>query len=175
LDLRFLVHAQHERPVRWIEVEADHIPDLVDKGRVTRQLEGLLPMGLQPESAPDARHHGLAQPHVLGHAAGGPVRGGRRLGLQGQSDEVLDLIIAHPTGRTGAGRIAQTIQAVGQETLTPGDDTLPADAEPLGNGGVGGARIGTGEHNAGSHRDILMGASPANKGLQGPPLCWREG
>lgn len=159
LNLRLLVHAQHQRPLRWIEVEPDHIPDLVDKGRIPRQLEGLLPVGLQPERAPDARHHGLAQSHVRGRAAGGPVSGGRRLGFQGRSNEVLDLIIADPARRAGAGRIAQSLQAMAQEALAPGDDALPADAEPLRNGRVGGVRIRTGEHDPRLCRDLLMGAS----------------
>ncbi len=88
---------------------------------------------------------------------------------------MLDLIIADPAWRPGAGRIAQTIQAMGQEALSPGDDALPADAEPLGNGRVGGVRIGTGEYDPGSHRHILMGASPTNQRLQGLLLFWGEG
>jgi hypothetical protein len=64
---------------------------------------------------------------------------------------------------------------VGREALALGDDALPADAEPVGNGGVGGVRISTGEHNAGSHRHILMGASPANQGLKGFQLHCGEG
>jgi hypothetical protein len=59
---------------------------------------------------------------------------------------------------------------VGQEALSPGDNALSADAKPLGNGRVGGVRISAGEHNPGSHRHILMGASPTNQGLYGLPL-----
>jgi hypothetical protein len=54
------------------------------------------------------------------------------LGLQGQSNEALDLVISDPPRCTGARGIAQAIQAVGQETLAPSDDALPADAKPLG-------------------------------------------
>lgn len=109
LDLRFFVHSMHQRAIRWIVVEANDIPDLVDKGRITRQLQRLLPTQLQAKGVPDARHHGLAQPHVLGHAAGGPMRGGGRLVFWIQCDEAFVLVIAHPSRRTGAGRIAQAL------------------------------------------------------------------
>jgi hypothetical protein len=36
-----------------------------------------------------------------------------RLRFQGQGDEVLDLVIADPARRPGAGRIAQAFQAMG--------------------------------------------------------------
>lgn len=37
----FRVDCQHQRPVRWVNIEADHIADLVHKLRVGGQLPGL--------------------------------------------------------------------------------------------------------------------------------------
>jgi hypothetical protein len=59
-------------------------------------------MWLQANGAPSTRYHGLAQPHLLGHAAGRPVSGVRGLSFQSHGDEVLDLIIADPVWRPGA-------------------------------------------------------------------------
>ena len=47
LHLSFLVNAQHHCFVRGIEVEADDISDLLDKERISRDLEVLLPVGLE--------------------------------------------------------------------------------------------------------------------------------
>jgi hypothetical protein len=47
LALAFLVTAQHQGFLRWVEVEPDHIPELRLESRVIRQLEGLQPMRLQ--------------------------------------------------------------------------------------------------------------------------------
>ena len=54
LYLAFLVDAQHQRPVRRIEIEADDIAHLLDKMRIGRQLEAARQVGLQAEGAPDA-------------------------------------------------------------------------------------------------------------------------
>jgi hypothetical protein len=47
LHLGFLVHAQHHCFVRGIQEKADDISDLLDKERISRYLEVLLPMGLE--------------------------------------------------------------------------------------------------------------------------------
>jgi hypothetical protein len=51
LDLGLLVHAQRQRPIRWVEIEPNNVADLVDEERIARELEGLPAMGLQRESA----------------------------------------------------------------------------------------------------------------------------
>src|SRR5262249_8327662 len=47
LDLALLVDAQHQRPVRRIQVQPDNVPDLLNEQGVFRQLEGLGAMRLQ--------------------------------------------------------------------------------------------------------------------------------
>ena len=54
LDLRFLVDAQHQGSVGWVEVEPDNVAHLIDEQRVRGQLEGLDAMRLQAEGTPDA-------------------------------------------------------------------------------------------------------------------------
>ena len=53
LDLALLVDRQHQRFLRWIEVEAHHVLDLSGEVRVTRELEGLHQMRLEAVRAPD--------------------------------------------------------------------------------------------------------------------------
>lgn len=47
LNLRLLVHAEHERLVGRAEVKTDDVAHLVDEQRVLREPEGLDPMRLQ--------------------------------------------------------------------------------------------------------------------------------
>src|SRR5262252_4448175 len=54
LDLRFLIHTQHQRFIRRIQVKPYHVADLIDKQRVFRKLEGLSAMRRQSESLPHA-------------------------------------------------------------------------------------------------------------------------
>ena len=49
LNLRFLVHAQHQGMVGRIEIEPDDVAHLLDEQRVRRQREGLGAMRLQAE------------------------------------------------------------------------------------------------------------------------------
>ena len=62
LNLALLVHAQNQRSVGRVQIEADDVADLVDKQRITAQLKGLAAMRLQGKSAPDATDAALANP-----------------------------------------------------------------------------------------------------------------
>jgi len=56
LDLAFLVHAQHNRPVGRGHVKANDVTHFGDEIRIGGELEGLDPMRLQAEGAPDPLH-----------------------------------------------------------------------------------------------------------------------
>ena len=47
LDLALLVHAQHQRLVRRVQVQADHVAQLLDELLVAAELEGLGQVGLE--------------------------------------------------------------------------------------------------------------------------------
>ena len=61
LYLGLFVHAQDQRVVRWVHIQADDVADLVDEQRVFGQLERLAAMRVQPEGAPDAADGRLAE------------------------------------------------------------------------------------------------------------------
>src|SRR5207253_1567452 len=61
LNLRLLVHAEHQGALRRIEVEADDVADFLDEQGMGRQLEAGGAMRLQAKSPPDARDGGLTQ------------------------------------------------------------------------------------------------------------------
>src|SRR5664279_1419495 len=61
LDLGFLIHAQDEGMMGWIEIQPDNIPHFVDQQGIARQLKILRAMRFQTEGSPDAADGGLAQ------------------------------------------------------------------------------------------------------------------
>ena len=86
LDLRLLIHGQHQGLRRRIQIQADHVPGLAREVGVRGNLELAAAMRGQPMLAPDAVHGGVVQAHLLLHTpaspVGGPVRG--RLQCAGQ-------------------------------------------------------------------------------------------
>ena len=62
LDLGFLVHAEHHRLVRRVQVQPDHVADLGVQPRVGGELEALRPPRLQAPFPPDVRDFTLEMP-----------------------------------------------------------------------------------------------------------------
>jgi hypothetical protein len=53
LNLALFIDAQDQRPIGQGQVEPNDVADLVDEQRITRKLEGLRAMRLQPEGSSD--------------------------------------------------------------------------------------------------------------------------
>ena len=85
LNLALLVHRQHQRLVRRIEVKSDDIDQLLLEFWIVRQLERPEQMRFEPMSPPDFLNAADRDPDRLRHSTGAPVRRvswafGRRLG-----------------------------------------------------------------------------------------------
>jgi hypothetical protein len=78
LDLALLVDGQHDGVAGWGHIQADHILDLLGKGRIARHLEGAQAMRLKPVRFPDPLHGPQTDTDRLGDSASGPMRGGAR-------------------------------------------------------------------------------------------------
>ena len=74
LDLRFLVHAQHDRVLRRGQVEPDDVGDLGDQLGVGGELERLAPPRRHPVLPPRPRHGGVPDPQMRGQQPARPVR-----------------------------------------------------------------------------------------------------
>src|ERR1700745_3290772 len=72
LTLGFLVAAQHQRLVRWVEVEPDDVPELLFKALVVGQLEGARQMRLDATGRPQTLHAGRREPGGARHRAATP-------------------------------------------------------------------------------------------------------
>lgn len=58
LDLVIFNDARHQGPLGRVQVQSQDVMDLVDEGRISRQLERLGPVRLEPEGPPDTRDRG---------------------------------------------------------------------------------------------------------------------
>src|ERR1700722_15403165 len=67
LDLALFVDAEHDGVRRRIDIEPDHVAQLVDEIGVFGQLELSDAMRLEPVRAPDALHRADAHAGRLGH------------------------------------------------------------------------------------------------------------
>jgi len=85
LDLRLLVDAQHQRPLRWVEVEPHDVGQLAAELQILAELERLDSVRLQPVLLPDPVHSRVAQTDLLRESASAPVRLDHRR-LHGRSD-----------------------------------------------------------------------------------------
>ena len=120
LDLTFLVDAQDQGLVRRIEVEADHIVELLDKVLVPAELEGPDEMGLEVVSLPDTPNRGLAETLCLSHAPRAPVGRGGRGRVQRGLDDGPDFACGDAGDTTGTRSVLfQTDQSQGQKPLPP--------------------------------------------------------
>ena len=75
LDLALLVDRQHDGVRRRVDVEPDHVTQLVDELRIVGELELPDPVRLEPVRAPDALDRADADAGRLRHHRGGPVGG----------------------------------------------------------------------------------------------------
>lgn len=156
LNLGLLIHTQHQRFVRWIQVQTDDIPDLLDEERILGEFEGLGPMRLEPEGAPDAADRTLAEPAGLRHRARTPVRriAGQRLQCAG--DHALDIGVRDRPRGPGARVIQQAVQPLAQKACPPFAHRRPGHPETGGDGRIR-LPVPTGQDDARALRQGLGG------------------
>src|SRR5664279_3385373 len=70
-----LIHAQHHRGFRRVQVEPDHVVGLVHEQRVVGQFEPVGQVRFEAEPFPDPADGGLRQSAAFGHLLPGPMGG----------------------------------------------------------------------------------------------------
>ena len=81
LDLALLVEQKHDGVGRRIDIEPDHVAQLVDEVRIVRELELPITVRLKPVCLPDAPDRAGADAARPCHQIGGPMGGlDRRIG-----------------------------------------------------------------------------------------------
>src|SRR5215469_16310684 len=131
LALRFLIAAEDQSFLRRIEIEPDHIPELLLKLLVLGQLEGARQMRLDVVGRPQALDGGFRHAGPAGHgpAAPSPQRGGRRHHFVQNHAHRLEW---HRGLTPAACGVLQSGQTVGEKPLAPKVDRYPRYADTRG-------------------------------------------
>lgn len=164
LDLALLVDAQDQSFVGRIQIQADHIAQLLHELLVPAEFERLDQMRFEVVMLPDALNGHSTDPLGLSHAARTPMGRVRRGAVQGCFDHRANLVgrDSWQTTRT-RGVFLQTGQPKSQESLSPQLHRGPRDLHRSGNLLV--------QHPLGGHPDNLR---PLNQ-TQGKDLPTRPG
>ena len=122
LHLGFLIHAQHERMIRGIQVKPDDIAHLLDEEGVGRELETPGAMGLQPEEREVAVHGGLRQPGFGGQPLARTMGLALGFALELGVDEARDSLLARAPRATGFQLAVQPGDAAAAKARAPQRD-----------------------------------------------------
>src|SRR6516165_1732253 len=158
-----------------IEIQADDIGHLLQKLRISGQLEGPAAVGLEVVATPDVAHGGFADPLRLGHEATTPLRHALGLGLQSGIDDLLNFLC--PIARFAAasrGDLPETLRAALGKAGAPQGDGRTTHREALRNGVVG-LPFGCGQHNLATQGDLAGGAESSVPLLQLSSLSLFQG
>ena len=136
LDLALLIHRQHQRVVRGVQVEPDDISHFRHKVGIGTDFERSCPVRLQLKGPPDALHGHMAEAQSTPQRARGPLGGVGWLG-QGHLDDALHLL--RPKRRLAArtSPIAQSRQPPCGKSSAPVEDGGARGSQALGQGMVG--------------------------------------
>ena len=132
LALRLLIAAQHQRLLRWVEIQADDVPELFLEMRIVRQLEGAGQMRFDVVGGPQPLNACGRDARRVRHGAATPAPQLPR----GASDCLQRLLDRHHRQRglaTSSRRIRQPGQSRFDETSAPMIDRHARDANRLAN------------------------------------------
>jgi len=178
LNLRLLVNAQNHGFIRGIQVEADHVRQLLDEALVLRQFERLDLMRLQSMGLPDSGDGGMADADHFGQGPSTPMGRAGRKRLQGSIDNPLHGLGVRPAETlTMRGVLGDPHRAVLFETVPPEKDGRTGDPKTLGNGVVRSA-IGGRQADSRSQDNRLGSGLRVHPGFQGSSLFgryWQNG
>ena len=90
LNLTLLVHANDQRFIGRIQVQAHHVSQFLHELRIARQLKLARSMWLEPVSIPDALNRRRARAAVLSHRPTTPVSRALRFAVQRRIDNPLN-------------------------------------------------------------------------------------
>src|SRR5712692_4598255 len=138
LNLTLLVHANDQRFIGRIQIQAHNVSQFLHKLRIARQLKLAHSMWLQPVGIPDALNRRRTRAAMLGHRPTAPVSRALRFAVQRRVDNPLDL--AGRYRRFSAApflNLSQTRWASSNEAFAPHNTRWSADFHVLSNPVVG--------------------------------------
>ena len=124
LNLALLVDGKHDGVRRGIDIEPDHVAQLVDERGIFRQLELPDAVRLEPMGAPDALHGRDADTGRFGHRRARPVRRFGKRRLHGQRHDAFgDSGIKLRDARRPRLVAQEAFEALSGEAFLPAPDT----------------------------------------------------
>src|SRR5258706_21906 len=172
LNLAFLTHKQHQRFIRWIQVQAHHIVKLLDELFIFRQLEGPAAMCCNSIRILNAWDGGGTEAVHLRHRPHAPMC--RRFGSRMQSSlhDFLDLGGRDLPGTTTTRSIInQRRRARLREAVAPQNHCGSTRFQLLRDPIVGHA-AGCCQHDSRTENNFLRTVTSTDPGLQNLPLLF---
>ena len=127
LTLTLLIATEHQRTIGRMEIEANHIPELLFKGQILGKFEAFESMRSDRVSRPQTLHARFAQagfPRHRAHAPGSSARSLSSSQAQGRADGRSRYCRLAPS----PGSVFKPFQALGRPTLPPATNGQEADA-----------------------------------------------
>ena len=137
LHLRLLIHAENQRVVRRIQIEADDVDDFLGESRVVAHLECSQPMRFEVGGRPDFAHLMLGDARMLRHQTEAPVRRFARDPFDGHPQDLFGDLGGELTRLSGSRTVVEAIDPVVEIAMTPLVDTIRTHAHHRGNVGHG--------------------------------------
>ncbi len=132
LNLALLIYTEHQRFIRWIQVQADYVDEFLNELRVATDFKRRDVVRPQTMPLPNASHRCFADALRFGHQAGAPVRGVRWLTVQRGLHHGGDFMVGNRRNATWTRRVfLQPFRAQGQKTFAPQLYGGPRDAKSL--------------------------------------------
>ena len=175
LNLALFVNAQNDSLIRWIEVQARHIGQLLHEPFVIRELKCLDPVRLEPVRVPNPLHSSRTYPLSPGHGATAPVGGRRRCRVQCRFHDLGDLCCRdrRPSAST-FGNLCQAVDSLRLIPLAPEDNGLAAHTHLLRDAAIGDSPRGQ-KHGLGLHGRALRRFGSADPGGKGAVIVGSDG
>ena len=141
LDLALLIDAKDHTLVRWIEIKADHVAQLLDEERIGRELEAAGAVRLQTEELEQAMDGTLGNPGLFGDGAHTPMGCGFGFARECFGDQLGYGLILDRAGPAGTHLIVEPLDPIGDEAFAPFTDRMGPDAKPRRHNSVDGLAL----------------------------------
>ena len=178
LDLTLLIEAEHRSVLRWIEIQPDHIAQLLFEARVIAELEGANQVRLEPMGTPHPVDEAVGRAQMPCHRPARPMRGVVRRRLCRRLDDFatqlrLRLGVLAPVVRAPRAFLPYARCPLSGDTTSPTPNLVRVHPELCGNGFVRHA-FGRHQHNARSLAHAHRRAARRCPLLQCPLLLLRQ-
>lgn len=136
LNLTLLIDAKHHGFVRRIEMEPDHVAQLLDKAAIGREFEAASAARLQPEELEQAMNGAFGNARLFGDRAHAPMGGSIGLASKCLGDHLGHSLILNRAGPVAPHLVVESLDPICDEAIAPFADRMRADTKPRRHDGI---------------------------------------